>query len=365
MLQLSENEPLCNHLSGAKKQVSVSATSSTVTETNKEVTLERVPYIYYPLHFRKDTAGIGALVDLGSEVNTMTPAYAAKLGLQIRNTNIGAQKIDGSTLKTFGMVLADFQVEDKLGRARFFQETFLLTDISAEVVLGMPFLTLSNADVQFVENELTWRSYTTAKTLPSIKRVELIDKKEFAKAALDENSKTFVVYIASLSLVLRIHLDREAQIASLLTEEVKIPDEYSDFTNVFSEEKALVLRECTEFNKYAINQEDGNQPPYKSIYSLGQAELETLKTYIETHLKTGFIQPSKFPVGAPILLDKKPDSSLRLCVDYRGLNNLTIKNQYLLPLIGELLDRLGQAKRFIQLDLTSAYHCMRIKEGDE
>ena len=94
-------------------------------------------------------------------------------------------------------------------------------------------------------------------------------------------------------------------------------------------------------------------------------ELETLKTYIKTHLKTGFIWPSKSPAGAPILFNKKPDGSLRLCVDYRGLNNLTIKNRYPLPLIGESLDRLGRAKRFTQLDLTSAYHRMRIKEGDE
>ena len=263
------------------------------------------------------------------------------------------------------MILADFQVEDKLGRVRFFQETFLLADISAEVVLGMPFLTLSNADVQFVEKELTWRSYTTAEALPTTKRVELIDKKEFAKAALDENSETFVVHVASLNLVPGIHPDREAQIASLLTEEVKIPDKYSDFTDVFSEEKALVLPERTEFNEHAIDLEDGKQPPYGPIYSLGPVELETLKTYIETHLKTGFIQPSKSPAGASILFDKKPDGSFRLCVDYQGLNNFTIKNRYHLPLIGESLDRLGRAKRFTQLDLTSAYHQMRIKEGDE
>ena len=85
----------------------------------------------------------------------MTPAYAAKLGFQVRKTDIGAQKIDGYTFETFKMVWADFQVEDKLGRARFFEETFLLADISAKVVLGMPYLTLSNADVQFVEKELT------------------------------------------------------------------------------------------------------------------------------------------------------------------------------------------------------------------
>ena len=224
------------------------------------------------------------------------------------------------------MVLADFQVEEKLRRARFCQEIFLLADISVEVVLGMPFLTLSNADVQFVEKKLTWRSYTTAEALPSTKRVELIEKKEFAKAALDENSETFVIYVASLSLVPGIHPDRETQIASLLTKEVKIPDKYSDFTDVFSEEKTLVLLERTEFNEHAIDLEDSKQPPYGPIYSLGPVELETLKTYIETHLKTGFIQPSKSLAGAPILFDKKPDGSLRLCVDYRGLNNLTIKN---------------------------------------
>ena len=79
-----------------------------MTETNKEVTLERVPCIHYPLRFQKDTKGVRALVDSGSGVNAMTPAYAAKLGLQVRKSDIGAQKIDGSTLEIFGMVLANF-----------------------------------------------------------------------------------------------------------------------------------------------------------------------------------------------------------------------------------------------------------------
>ena len=120
-----------------------------MTETSKEddVTLERVPCVYYPLRFRKDTADVRALIDSGSEINAMTPAYASKLGLRVRHTDVGAQKIDSSTLQTFGMVLANFQVEDKLRRARFFQETFLLADISTEVVLGMPFLIFSNANI--------------------------------------------------------------------------------------------------------------------------------------------------------------------------------------------------------------------------
>ena len=69
--------------------------------------------------------------------------------------------------------------------------------------------------------------------------------------------------------------------------------------------------------------------------------------------------------GAPILFDKKSDGSLRLCVDYWDLNNLTIKKPVPSTLIGESLNGLGQAKRFTQLDLTSTYHQMRIKEGDK
>ena len=226
-------------------------------------------------------------------------------------------------------------------------------------------MTLSNADVQFAEKKFTWRSYTTAKALPTTKWVKLINKKKFAKTALDENFETFVVHVASLNIILGIHPDKAALITLLLTKKVKISDKYLDFVNVFSKEKALVLPERTKFNEYVINLEDGKQPPYGLFYSLGLVELKILKTYIKTYLKTGFIQPSKSPADAPILFDKKPDDSLCLCVDYQGLNNLTIKNCYLPPLIGKSLDRLGQAKSFTQLDLTSVYHQMRIKEGDK
>ena len=131
---------------------------------------------------------------------------------------------------------------------------------------------------------------------------------------------------------------------------------YLDFADVFSKESAEVLPKRIGINKHAIELEDGKQSPYKPIYSLGPVELETLKTYIKTNLANGFIWPLKSPAGAPILFVCKLDGSLWLCVDYQGLNNLIIKNRYLLSLIDESLDWLEQAKRFTQLDLNSAYH---------
>ena len=132
--------------------------------------LNRVPCIHYLVQFRKDNrATIRALINLGSKVNVITPVYAKPLGLQVWKTDVGAQKIDGSLLRTFGIVIIGFQVEDKLNTARFFQELFLLAEISMKVVLKMPFLIFSNTDIQFVEKELTWRFYTAAEALLTTK----------------------------------------------------------------------------------------------------------------------------------------------------------------------------------------------------
>ncbi len=94
-------------------------------------------------------------------------------------------------------------------------------------------------------------------------------------------------------------------------------------------------------------------------------ELETLKAYIENNLTNGFIKPSQSPAGSSLLFDKKPDGRLRVYLDYRGLNNLTIKNWYPLPLVRKSLDQQDWAQYFTQLDLTNPYHWMRIKEGNK
>ena len=164
--------------------------------------------------------------------------------------------------------------------------------------------------------------------------------------ALDENVEAFGVHVSSLGSRMTIHLARKAQLALLLAKEVIVLINYSDFANVFLEKSANVLPERTGANEHTIKLEESKQPPYRSIYSLGSVEFETFKTYIKTNLSNGFIRTSKSPASAPILFVCKPNNSLRLCVNYRGLNNLIIKNRYPLLLISESLDWLGQAKRF-------------------
>ena len=107
------------------------------------------------------------------------------------------------------------------------------------------------------------------------------------------------------------------------------------------------------------------EPSYGSIYNLSEKELKTLWEYLAKALERGWIRESSSSAGVPILFVPKKGGELQLCIDYQGLNHLTIKNRYPLPLMGELMDRLSKAKRYTKLDLRNAYHRIRIREGDE
>jgi len=114
-----------------------------------------------------------------------------------------------------------------------------------------------------------------------------------------------------------------------------------------------------------INLKDNSILFYSPLYPLTELEREELKKQLKELLDKGFIRKSTSPAGAPVLFVRKKDGTLRLVIDYRKLNEMTIRNLYLLPLISELLDRVKGAKVFTKLDLKSEYNLVRIKEGDE
>lgn len=157
----------------------------------------------------------------------------------------------------------------------------------------MPFLTFSNVNMQFVEKEHKQKSYTTAEVLPTTKRVELINTREFAAIGLDDNAKTFVIYVATLSTtpVMQVYPFCQAQVDLLLANKAstKVSSKYLDYVDVFSFNHVMELLENTSMNEHIIDLVKGKQPSYRLIHSLGLVELETLKIYIKTHLKNRFI----------------------------------------------------------------------------
>ena len=180
----------------------------------------------------------------------------------------------------------------------------------------MPFPTFSNADVQFADKELTWRSYTIKEVLPTIQRIELISKKKCAKVALNKNVEAFILHMASLILKMTIHLAWKAKIALLLVENITITVICVDLADIFLEKLVLMLSEQTGINEPAIKLVESKQLSCRSIYSLKMVRLEILKTYIETNLANSFTRLSKFSAGASILFLCKSENILQLCIDY-------------------------------------------------
>ncbi|KAJ8649226.1 hypothetical protein MRB53_002249 [Persea americana] len=108
----------------------------------------------------------------------------------------------------------------------------------------------------------------------------------------------------------------------------------------------------------------GTAPISIAPYRMAPAELGELKIQLQELLDKGFIRPSVSPWGAPVLFVKKKDGSMRMCIDYRKLNQATIKNKYPLPRIDELFDQLQGAAYFSKIDLRSGYHQLRVRDSD-
>ncbi|KAJ1586167.1 hypothetical protein NDA11_003862 [Ustilago hordei] len=156
---------------------------------------------------------------------------------------------------------------------------------------------------------------------------------------------------------MEVEIDKEVSV-----EEIPVP--YQHLWDVFDEVEADKLPHHTEHDLHLELMED-SRPPQGPLYLKGPKEMAELWKYLDENLVKGFIWPSKSPARSPVLFVPKKDGGLRLCVDYHGLNEITLKNWVLLPLIKEQLFLLQKAKVYMKLDLRAAYNLIRIAKGDE
>ena len=135
-----------------------------------------------------------------------------------------------------------------------------------------------------------------------------------------------------------------------------------DYSKVFHDDlSGLPPERQVEFH---IDLVPGAAPIAKSPYRLAPSEMQELSNQLQELLNKGFIRPSYSQWGAPILFVKKKDGTFRMCIDYRELNKLMIKNRYPLPRIDDLFDQLQGATYFSKIDLRSGYHQLRVHEDD-
>uniref|UniRef100_A0A8C6KJR4 Gypsy retrotransposon integrase-like protein 1 n=1 Tax=Nothobranchius furzeri TaxID=105023 RepID=A0A8C6KJR4_NOTFU len=142
-----------------------------------------------------------------------------------------------------------------------------------------------------------------------------------------------------------------------------VPDIYHDLNQVFNKHKASCLPPHRPYD-CAIDLLPGAPLPSSRLYNISRPEREAMETYIKESLSAGLIRPSSSPLGAGFFFVSKKDGSLRPCIDYRGLNQISVRNKYPLPLISSTFDLMQNATVFTKLDLRNAY-LVRIRQGDE
>jgi len=143
-----------------------------------------------------------------------------------------------------------------------------------------------------------------------------------------------------------------------------IPKEIIDLAEVFSKSKAEALPEHRPYD-ISLPLKEGAIPPFGPLYNLSAKEMEVLHEWLEEQLTLGHIRTSSSAAASPILFVKKKDGTLRLCVDYRGLNAITIRNRNPLPRIDQLLDLSRKAQYYSKIDLRTAYNLLRVASGEE
>jgi hypothetical protein len=290
-------------------------------------------------------------IDTHAEVDLVDIQLVRQLGLKpCRNTHLPILRaVNQQNLPTYGAYNLRLELTDTYGVRRTTLRPYLAIDRDpgdSKILLGMTALTELKI---LVDCETSQWQYKLDKA-----SVRIDNYQRFKKHA-----QNAVVYaLIEINHLLQPNQPNPTVSTTLLPQSIQY------FQDVFSASNAGKLAPHRDID-LAIELQPGKEPPYGPIYPLSQTELAALREFLEENLAKGFIQESRSPAGAPILFVPKKDGGLRLCVDYRGLNAITVKNRYPLPLITEIMDRVAGAQYFSKIDLKDAYYRLRIKAGDE
>ncbi|KAL0553519.1 hypothetical protein IC582_007417 [Cucumis melo] len=329
-----------NQGAGAPHQGRVFATNRTEAEKAGTVVTGTLPVLgHYAL----------VLFDSGSSHSFISSAFVSHARLEVEplhhvlsvSTPSGECMLSKEKVKACQIELAGHVIEVTL---------IVLDMLDFDVILGMDWLAANHASIDCSRKEVTFNPPSMAsfkfkggglKSLPQV--ISAIR----ASKLLSQGTWGILASVVDI---------READV-SLSSEPV-----VRDYPDVFPEElPGLPPHREVEF---AIELEPGTVPISRAPYRMAPAELKELKVQLQELLDKGFIRPSVSPWGAPVLFVKKKDGSMRLCIDYRELNKVTVKNRYPLPRIDDLFDQLQGATVFSKIDLRSGYHQLRIKDED-
>ncbi|KAL0163510.1 hypothetical protein M9458_039263 [Cirrhinus mrigala] len=319
-----------NHLNGCSLK---SKNSSGVNIKN--LSLLQYKSLTLPVTIRTDTLSLDltAMIDSGAALNPINQAIVKKYNIPTQPCIPPIQiKAINDTLIDHGIHHQTKTVTLQIGLLH--QESITLYVVDSpkyKVILGFPWLSIHDPDISWFQGELThWSRFCMENCL------------------LAQPQPCLTTSIESPDTQVKI----------------TIPSHYQDLSEVFSKTKATQLPPHRPWD-CAIELLPNAMPPKSKVYPLSRMEDQAMEDYIEEALESGFIRVSTSPAAAGFFFVSKKDGVLRPCIDYRGLNNVTVKFRYPLPLVPPALEQLREATIYTKLDLRSAYNLIRIKEGDE
>ena len=293
-----------------------------------------------------DNFQVSVLIDSGATHNFISSSLIDPSLLS--STPHKVSLADGKSIKHLGsvdkyLILGDYKDSLK----------FEVIEISFDVILGQPWLAKLNPSIDWKNKSLKFefnnKSYLlTATKDTAFPVVNVVSCSQLHKDVKDAD-EIFACFVQDAKLT---------NVADIHTHPL-----LSEYKDVFPDDLPNELPPIRG-NEHRIELIDNSSPPFKPTYRLSYKEMDELKKQLTELTSKGIIQPSKSPYGSPVIFVKKKDGSFRMCVDYRALNKITIKNKYPLPRIDELIDRLAGATVFSKLDLRSGYHQIRIHEPD-
>jgi hypothetical protein len=298
------------------------------------------------------------MIDSGAQGNYISPSVVNKLRLPWKEKQecYRLSTVDGANVE-YGNGLVDMETAPLHVEIHNLPPESIIFDITGiakhQLILGIPWLKKVNPRIDWNAGQLFPNIANTEKSEPEKEtpRRDLASAQRSPEPASKPKTLRTICYIKATKPSTPISIQ-------------SIPEEYRRYDKLFQEELETGLPEHSQWD-CEIPLIEGQQPKFHKIYPLNPTQSQALKEYLEENLRKGYIRPSTSPAGYPILFVPKKNGKLRLCVDYRQLNQITIKNRYPLPLIAELRDQLKDAQWFTTLDLKGAYNLIRIKEGEE
>lgn len=257
---------------------------------------------------------------------------------------------------------------------------YVVPNQSEDMILGMPWLKHCNAELNAAKSTLSFQSHNLtlisneerqkrSLTKGSTFHVDSVMASTFA--GLVQRSKKghrIAIFAASMADIEKALRPKTQLTMKEITE--MLPESYKSFAAVFNPKDAATLPPHRPGLDHEIPLEKdvhGREKPvpWGPLYNMSHDELLVLRQELTSLLDKDFIQHSKSSAAAPVLFAKKPGGGLRFCVDYRGINAITKKDRYPLPLIKETLNALNAAKWLTKLDVSAAFHRIRMAKGEE